>query len=152
MIMDTQETFSLAQTLVVGTGDTVSTNVYDSQGVTTFPAQNIDAGVGEEVYLNVRIGTAVTTAASGTLQLVLQVDDNVAFSSPKEFVLTGALAVAVLTANTFIYQGRIPVGMERFWRVVYRVGTGALTAGTVDAFLTKDIQANRSYASGFTVA
>lgn len=148
MIMDKQEEFSVAQTLIVGTGDTVSTNVYDSQGVTTFPAQNIDAGVGEEMYLNVRIGTAALSA-TGTLQVVLQVDDNVGFATPKEFPLTAALLQAALTANTFVYQGRLPVGMERFWRVVYRVGTAAFTAGTVDAFLTKDIQANRAYASGF---
>lgn len=150
MIMDRQEEFSVGQTLIVGTGDTVSTNVYDS-AAGTVPGQNHDEGIGEEMYLNVRIGTAALSA-TGTIQVVLQTDDNVGFASPTEFPLTGALAQAALTANKYIYQGRLPIGMERFWRVVYRVGTAAFTAGTVDAFMTKDTQASRSYASGFTVA
>lgn len=150
MIMDTQEQFSSGQTLIVGTGDTVSTNVLDTAASVSNP-QNHDEGIGEEVYLSVRIGTAALSA-TGTLQVVLQVDDNVSFSSPKEFPLTAALLQAATTANTYIYQGRLPIGLERFLRVVYRVGTAAFTAGTVDAFLTKDIQANRTYAAGYTVS
>lgn len=152
MIMDTQEEFSRAQTLIVGTGDTVSTNVLDTNptGIPATP-QNHDEGIGEEAYLNIRIGAAVASA-TGTLQLVLQTDDNVSFSSPKEFPLTAALGAASFPANTFVYQGRLPIGLERYLRVVYRVATAALTAGTADAFLTKDTQANRPYAAGFTVA
>ncbi len=152
MWLDRMEEFSTAQTLIVGTGDTVSTNILDTNptGIPATP-QNIDEGIGEEVYLNIRIGTAVASA-TGTLQLVLQTDDNAAFSSPKEFVLNAALGQASYPANTFVYQGRLPIGLERFLRVVYRVGTAALTAGTVDAFLTKDTQAQRYYNAGFTVA
>lgn len=153
MILDRMEEFSVAQSLIAGTGDTVSTNVLDFNptGIPTTP-QNVDVGVGEEMYLNVRIGTAVTSGGAGTLQLVLQTDDNVSFTTPKEFPLTSALALSALTANTLIYQGRLPIGMERFARVVYRIGTAALTAGTADAFLTKDTQAYRSYQSNFTAA
>lgn len=152
MWMDRMEEFSTAQTLIVGTGDTVSTNILDTNP-TSIPAtpQNIDEGPGEEVYLNIRIGTAALSA-TGTLQFVLQTDDNSGFASPKEFPLTAGLLQAALTANSFVYQGRLPIGLERYLRVVYRVGVAAFTAGTVDAFLTKDTQVNRSYAAGFTVA
>lgn len=152
MIIDTQEQFSSGQTLIVGTGDTVSTNILDTNptGIPATP-QNHDEGVGEEVFLNVRIGTAVASA-TGTLELVLQTDDNSSFSSPTEFPLNAALGAASYPANTFVYRGRLPIGLERYLRVVYRVGTAALTAGTVDAFLTKDTQAQRAYASGFSVA
>lgn len=151
MIMDINEQFSLAQTLVVGTGDTVSTNILDTNPTSIpNPPQNIDEGTGEHVYLNIRLGTA-PLSATGTLQFVLQCDDNAAFSSPKEFPLTAGLLQAAMGANTFIYQGRLPLGLERFLRVVYRVGVAAFTAGTVDAFITKDTQAQRAYASGFTV-
>lgn len=150
MYMDIQEQLSSAQTLAVGTGDTVSTNIYDS-AAGTVPGQNHDEGIGEDIWLNIRIGTAALSA-TGTLQFVLQTDDNSSFSTPKEFILTAALLQAALTANQFIYQGRLPVGMERYWRVVYRVATAAFTAGTVDAFMTKDTQASRAYAAGFTVA
>jgi hypothetical protein len=151
MWMDKNEEFSVAQSLVAGTGDLVSTNVLDTNP-TSIPAtpQNIDVGIGEEVYLNVRIGTAVTNGV-GTLQVVLQTDDNVGFATPKEYPLTGLLLAAALTANTFIYQGRLPIGLERFIRVVYRSATAAVTVGTADAFITKDTQANRAYAAGFTI-
>jgi len=152
MYMDINEQFSNGQSLINGTGDLVSTNVYDSNptGIPSTP-QNIDEGPGEDFWLNIRIGTAVV-AAGGTVQFVLQVDDNVGFASPKEFPLTAALAPAVMTANTFIYQGRLPIGLERFWRVVYRIAGAAVTAGTADAFITKDTQYNRAYSAGFTVA
>lgn len=152
MIMDRMEEFSVAQTLIVGTGDTVSTNILDTNptGIPATP-QNIDEGIGEEAYLNIRIGTAALSA-TGTLQFVLQTDDNSGFATPTEFPLTAALVQANLTANKFVYQGRLPIGLERYLRVVYRVGTAAFTAGTVDAFLTKDTQAQRTYAAGFTVA
>jgi hypothetical protein len=144
MFMDTQEEFSRAQSLVAGTGDVVSTNVLDTGAAH-------DEGVGEEVYLNVRVGTAVA-GAGATVQVVLQTDDNVGFASPTEFPLSGALAPATLTANKFIVQSRLPIGLERYIRVVYRIAGAAVTAGTADAFLTKDTQAWRPYASGFTVA
>lgn len=152
MIMDRMEEFSSGQSLVTGTGDLVSTNILDTNptGIPTTP-QNIDVGPGEEMWLNVRIGTAVVGATS-TNTIVLQTDDNSSFSSPKEFPLTSALTPAQQTANTFVYQGRLPIGLERYLRVVYRVGTAAITAGTVDAFLTKDTQYNRAYSAGFTVA
>jgi hypothetical protein len=149
MYMDIQEQFSSGQSLVAGTGDLVSTNVYDSAAGTT-PGQNHDEGIGEEIYLNVRVGTAVT-AVGGTVQVVLQTDDNVGFATPREFPLTAALAPTALTANTFIVQQRLPIGMERYWRVVYRIAGAAVTVGTADAFMTKDTQASRAYAAGFTV-
>lgn len=149
MYMDINEQFSNGQSLIAGTGDLVSTNVLDTNptGNPSTP-QNHDEGIGEEVYLNVRIGTALVQAG-GTLQLVLQTDDNVAFSSPKEFPLNAALGPTNYPANTFVYQGRLPIGLERFLRVVYRSATAAVTAGTADAFLTKDTQATRAYKSGF---
>lgn len=144
MYIDSQETFSDGQSLVTATGDLVSTNIYDT-------GSSADVGIGEEMYLVVRVGTAVVGATS-TTQVVLQTDDNTGFSSPKEFPVTGALAPAALTANNYIAKYRLPIGLERYLRVVYRVGTAALTAGTADAYLVKDVQANNAYPSGFTVA
>lgn len=132
MILNTQERFSIAQSLIVGTGDTVSTNVYDT-------GANADAGIGESGLLQIQIGTAALSA-TGTIQFVLQCDDNVGFASPKEYPLTLALAQALLTAGTVAYQGKLPIGLERYLRVVYRVATAAFTQGTVNAYMSKQQQ------------
>lgn len=145
MILDIQEQFSSAQSIVSAAGDVVSTNVYDTGAAA-------DVGIGEEMYIVAKTIAAVTSAGAATVQVVLQTDDNVGFATPVEFPLTGALALASLTANTELVKQRLPIGLERYIRVVYRVGTAATTAGTVDAFLVKDVQANKPYASGFTVA
>jgi len=140
MYIDSQETFSEGQSLISATGDVVSTNIYDT-------GANADVGIGEPLFLIARIGTAVVGAGS-TTQVVLQTDDNSAFSSPKEFPLTGAQAPAALTANTFAVKARLPIGLERYLRVVYRIAGAAVTAGTVDAYIVKDVQANNAYPSG----
>jgi hypothetical protein len=144
MILDTQEQFSSLQSIVSAAGDVVSPNVYDTGAAA-------DVGIGEEMYIVARLGAAVTSGGAATVQVVLQTDDNVGFATPQEFPLTGALALAALTANTEIAKQRLPIGLERYIRVVYRIGTAATTAGTVDAFLVKDVQANKPYTSGFSV-
>jgi hypothetical protein len=145
MILDIQEQFSSAQSIVSAAGDVVSTNIYDTGAAA-------DVGVGEEIYLVTRLGAAVTSGGAATVQVVLQTADDAAFSTNlTEFPQSGALALAALTANTEISKQRLPIGLRRYLRVVYRIGTAATTAGTVDAFLVKDVQANKPYASGFTV-
>lgn len=156
MILDTQNRFTgpvagVGQSIVGGPGDIVSTDAVDTQGVAN-PAQNVDKGVGEEAYVVINIRTAVTSGGAATVQFVLQTDDNVGFASAREFPLTGALALAALTSNSLQYRGRLPNGIERFIRIVARIGTAATTAGTMEAFVAKDIADTRSYASGFQVA
>jgi len=145
MIMDTQEQFSVAQTIAAAAGDVVSTNYLD-----TGAAQ--DEGIGEVMQLMIRTVAAVTSGGAATVAFILQTDDNSSFSSPKEFPLTGALALAALTANTVQYTGRLPNGLERYIRVVARIATATTTAGTMDAFLVKDAQAYQFGAKGFTVS
>ncbi len=140
MYIDSQEEFSVGQSLISATGDVVSTNIYDTGSVG-------DVGIGEPLFVFARIGTAVVGAGS-TITVVLQTDDNTAFSSPREFPLTGAQAPAALTANTYAVKARLPIGLERYLRLVYRIAGAAVTAGTVDAAIILDVQANNAYPSG----
>ena len=142
MYIDSQELLSSGQALSNAVGDLVSTNIYDCGAA-------YDAGIGEELYLNI---ATVVAAAGGSIQFVLQTATDSAFTTPKEFPLTAAIAAASLTANTIQYRGRLPIGLLRYLRVVYRVSSAAITAGTADAYFVKDEQANVPYASGFTVA
>jgi hypothetical protein len=146
MYLDTQLQFALAQSLIAAAGDLPSTNLLD-----TFAPQ--DEGIGEFAYLHVRIGTAATSAGAATMAVVLQTDTNINFATAMvEFPLVAATAVAALTANTVIYKGRLPIGLKRYMRIVFRIGTAALTAGTADAQILKDLDAQQYLPRNFTVS
>lgn len=133
MILDSQMALSTAQSIVSGVGDVVSTNVYDT-------GASADVGIGEDLKIEVRTGTAAAGAGS-SIQIVLQTDDNVGFASPKEFPLTAALVFGQFTANKVMAQERLPYGMERFFRLVYRISGASVSAGTITSVIAKDLQA-----------
>jgi len=142
MIRDNQATFSAAQA-VTATGDTPSTNSYD-----TGPA-NPGIGIGD-LFLVTKTDAAVTSGGAATVQVVLQDSaDNATFADV--MVLTPALAIAALGANKTISQARFPAVLRRYLRVVYRVGTATLTAGTFSSFVVFDTDLQQYLPSGFKV-
>lgn len=144
MIMDTQTEFSVLQSIAAAAGDVVSTNIYDTGAAA-------DVGIGEEDYLIVRIGTAVV-GAGATVQFVLQTATDAAFTTPVEYPLTAAVGVANLTANSTQVKARLPIGLRRYLRVVYRIAGATTTAGTASAFVVNDPQAQQYGAVGYSVA
>lgn len=153
MYIDSQELFSDAQAV---TATAISTNVFDlNPDAGTLAASLQDIGIGEEVYLVVMTVTTITDSGSdATLTVTLESDTAVGLaSSPVVHISTGALAFATYaTAGTVIFQGKLPVAdYKRYLGVRYTVASGPFTAGAITAFLTKDIQRNKTYASGFTV-
>lgn len=140
MILDTQTSLSRAQSIAAAAGDVASTDYYDTGAAH-------DAGIGEDLALQVQLNAAVTSGGAATVQVVLQSDDNSSFSSPKEYPLTAALALAALTAGAVLYRGKLPFGLERYLRIVYRIGTATTTGGTATAFLAKDLQVNPAYST-----
>ena len=139
MILDTMARFSNAQAVNAGAGDVVSTDIYDTGSAA-------DVGIGEELFLQINVNAAIT-GAGASVQFVLQTDDNSGFSSAKEFPLTAAIAVASLTIGSRQYLGRLPVNLERYLRLVYRISGASTTAGTVTSFLTKNPQVAPSIAT-----
>lgn len=141
MIKDSMLQFSTAQAFTA-TGDTVSTNIYDT-------GQTADEGVGHESYLIVKTVAAVTSGGAATVAAVLQTSaDN---STWVDALVGPAQALAAMGANSEILKTRLPIGLRRYLRVAYRVGTAVLTAGTFDAFIVENVQAQQYGASGFTV-
>jgi len=142
MIIDSQALFSSAQDLTgAGVGDTASTNVLDTGADT-------DDGVGEELFVEVNVSVAVTSAGAATVQYVLQTStDNATWT---DLELSEAIAKATLVIGYTRYL-RVNPGVRRYLRVVYRIGTAALTAGKVTAGLVKNIQLNKPYAIGYSV-
>lgn len=146
MIRDSQLQFAAAQSIAAVASDVPSTNIYD-----TGAAQ--DEGIGEEIELIVRTVAAVTSGGAATVQFVLQTDTATNFSTAMvEFPLTAALALAALTANTVQYKGRLPYGLKRFIRVVARIGTATTTAGTMDAELVMNVDAQQYLPKAYTIS
>ncbi|VVE77399.1 Bbp16 family capsid cement protein [Pandoraea sputorum] len=140
MILDTLLNFSAAQAPTT-VGDTASTNVVDTGAAH-------DEGIGENMFLLALINTAFTSGGAGTLQVVLQTSpDNSTWTDAE---MSGALALASLTAGTMV-RLRLPIGLQRYLRVAYRIGTAAMTAGAVSAYLVKDVDAVQYGAVGFSV-
>lgn len=145
-MLDSEVQFSAAQA-VTANGDTASTNVYDSGGAN---GQGDAGQTGENLWVNVVVNTTATTGSAATVQAVLQDSaDNVTFAD----VLAGAVnAIGAVVAGAVLLQLQPPPGMRRYWRVVYRIGTGTLTAGKFDAYVSNTIQRNVARPSGFSVS
>lgn len=140
MIIDSLSEFSAAQA-VTALGDTASTNVVDT-------LVDSDEGIGEPVHVAFSVAQTATSGGAATVQFVIQTStDNATFT---DIGMTEAIALATLKAG-FSKPVRLPVGVRRYIRVAYRVGTATLTAGAFNAAIVKDIQMSKVYGSGFTV-
>lgn len=129
-LLDKQNEFSDAQAITV-TAD--STNTIDKLA-------DGDALAGAELYLVISVNTSFTAVGAGTLQFQLLTDDDVAFGSPRTLWDSGAIGKATLVAGYYVARVKLPVGMQRYTKLVYTVATGPMTAGKVDAYLTQVAQ------------
>lgn len=142
-MLDQEVIFSDAQ-VVTATGDTPSTNVYNTGGAN---GQGDAGQTGENLWINAFINTTVTSGGAATVQAVLQ--DSADNSSFADVVSGPSLALAASIAGAALLQVQPPVGMRQYWRIVYRIGTAVLTAGKFDAYVSNTIQRNITRKSGF---
>lgn len=126
---------------VTSTGDTASSNVYDLGS-----ANSSEMGFAEHLWVNAVVDTTATSGGSATLQAVLQ--DSADNSTFADIGMGPVVAVASLTVGTVLFQGHPPLGCRRYFRIVWRVGTAALTAGKFTAFLSNTVQRNVARPSG----
>lgn len=147
MIIDDFNTFSRLQaiTATAASADTIDLGpLYTGNTV-----RNI--GVGEEIYLVIRVGQAFNTLTSLTVDV--QTDDATGFGTPVVLATTGAIPLAQLTANTVVRVMALPpANYERYVRLNYTVTGTNPTTGTIDAFLVHDAQQYRSYADAQPIA
>lgn len=171
MFVDVENQFSTGgnagQTLngfVVAT--TALGNVIDSGplGGQNTPSQNAgrDWGVGYPAWLYLLFIAAPTSGGGATIDIQLVSSAAAALSAPNVMLdLTGG---AVAFGNAKFAAGaafRVAMpragiggttGWLRFLGLNFIVATAALTGGTVNAFLSRDIQDSLIYAAGFTVS
>jgi hypothetical protein len=143
MILDTQATFAVAQSVASTAGDVVSTNVYDT-GATA------DTGIGENFFLLAKMNAALA-GAGASIQVVLQT--SAAEGSGYTDAAAGpVVALASAGASANLAKIRVPIGLKRYLRVVFRISGATTSGGTASAYIVKDVEAVQYGASGFTVA
>jgi hypothetical protein len=164
--------FVPSQALPTATGTTALTNVIDSGPLggqnTLAPVPNAgrDFGMGYPTWLYLLFTATVTSGGAATLDLQLVSSAAAALTSPNVMLdLTGgALAYtnakfASGSALRFAMPRSGPYnattntgGWLRYIGINSIVATAALTAGSVVAFITRDIQDNVIYQAGFTLS
>lgn len=134
MIFDKQSMFSDAQAI---TATAASTNVIDL-GVAGTPqhakkAITQDVGRGRQIPIRAQVVENFNTLTS--LTIAIQVDNDVAFGSPKTLVSV-VVPRASLVAGYVLPVQYIPLGAdERYMRMLYTVTGTAPTTGKVTAGL-----------------
>lgn len=149
MILDERTEFADATALsTAGTGLAAIGDVID-----TSVARNLGNG-GVPVYLVIQVTTAATSGGSATVAFQL-VSDSVAPPAANGTETlhweSAAIPVASLIAGYTLIVPLPPEGSlayERYLGVQQNVGTAALTAGAVNAFLTLDPSQWRAYPDG----
>lgn len=171
MFIDSENQFTTGgtagQSLATGfsTGTTALGNVIDSGplGGQNTPNTNAgrDWGTGYPAWLYF-LWTTTIVPTTGTLDIQLVSSAAAALTSPNVMVdLTGGAVAG--TSGKFVAGNAIRIAMPRagiggttgwlrYLGINMIVATSALTGGVVNAFLSRDIQDNLLYASGFTVS
>ena len=137
MILDELNEF--ADALALSTAATGIANVGDiiDLGAGSRPLFNVD-----ELYLVINIDTAVTSAGAATVQFLLVSDSGAIQTdgSASQHWASAAIPKATLVAGytvAILELPRLPI-YERYLGIQQNVGTAALTAGKINAFLTPD--------------
>jgi len=156
MIIDKFAEFSDAQGPV--SASAASTNIMDLGAAPTLR----DLGAGEPIWFVCTVNVTGTGAGTLTIQLLtdsvttIQTTPHIHYQSPA-FVGTDMVAGRVLSQFVLPTQASLvavptaPPSYERYMGAYYTI---ASTVGAVllDAYLTKNPQANVSYPSGFTAS
>ena len=149
MILDSLLEMADAQAV---TATAISSNVIDLGPVADNATRDI--GTGEDTYLVISVDTTFTAGGAATLTAALVSDStvNLATSPTTHATPLNAVAVASLVAGTQ-YALKLPPGSyEQYLGIQWTVGTGPMTAGKINAFLTKDAQLYRAYADRQPIA
>lgn len=138
MIHDERTEFADATALATaGTGRQLVGDVID------LGATSQDIGTGEPLYLVIQAAANFTSGGAATVAFELASDAQAAIATDGSATVrfaTSAIPVATLVAGYLVAAVQLPAGnYERYLGILANVGTAALTAGSINAFLTHDI-------------
>ena len=155
MILDERLEFADATSVAAGAGTTVLGDVIDLGAITSQ-----DIGIGEEMWIVIQTTTEIITGGSaGTITFSVVSDalstlggGSVASCTlhlaTKAYVTDDSAANdAELNVGGVILAARLPAGTyERYLGILVTIATTTVTAGAVNAFLTKDYAKYINYA------
>lgn len=138
MILDERNEFADATALsTAATGRALVGDVMD------LGATSSDIGNGSQIFLVIQVDTAVTSAGAATVSFEVASDAQAAIAvdgSATVHAVTAAIPKASLVAGYLVAAVTLPMGnYERYLGIIQNVGTAALTAGKINAFLTDDV-------------
>jgi len=130
-------------------GQDLSTNTATeaeaSTNVINWTQSDLEMGAGEPLWLNVRVGTAFSSSAAATLTVALKRETDGTIDTDSTTVWsTPALALAALTAGAWIMRMPLPYNIDEdaYTGLLYTVGTHAMSAGTVYAWIDQGPQSS----------
>lgn len=151
-IMDARNEFCDATSCAAAAGTSLLGNVLD------LGAAARDIGNGEPLYLCITVDTEIITAGNaGVIQFFLASDAQAAIAtdgsatihltSPAIVTDDAAANGALASAGSTVLMAALPMGAvyERYLGILSTVTTTEVTAGKINAFLTKDPRGWRAY-------
>ncbi len=136
MILDERNEFCDATSAILNIGNAIIGDVIDLGSAPTLQ----DIGNGEPLYLVIQVTTAFVGATSTTtFELKSDSTANLATSATTH-LSTGAIAVATLVEGyTKVMALPAEATYERYLGLWETVATANVTAGAINAFLTRDV-------------
>lgn len=107
---------------------------HDSENILDLGIADPNKGAGTPVFVDAHVNTDFASDGSATLKTELQHCDTVD-GSYSTLISSGEIAVDDLVAGKALLDDVLPKEHKRFLKIVYTVGTAAMTAGAVDAML-----------------
>jgi len=146
MLLDERLEFCDATSAILAVGNAIIGDVIDTKPSTTNPNTTVDLE-GSDLYLVLQVDTTFVGATSTTkFELCSDSTANLATSKTVHFA-TDAIPVATLVAGYRICAVKLPAGSyERYVGIWETVATADVTAGKINAFLTRDPALYRAYA------
>ena len=142
MILDERTEFCDATSAILNIGNAIIGDVMDLGATPTLR----DLGNGEPIYLVIQVDTAFV-GATATIKFELKSDSTADLATSATTHLdTGAIAVATWAAGyTKVYALPTEATYERYLGLWETVATANVTAGKINAFLTRDVAKYTNY-------
>lgn len=146
MILDERLEFCDATSVAINIGNQILGDVIDLKSPTTAPNTTIDLE-GSDLYFVAEVDTTLV-GVGATVQLQLASDSTADLATSKTVHFdTGAIALATLVAGYRICAVKLPAGSyERYLGLWITIAVANVTAGKINAFLTRDPALYRAYA------
>ena len=117
-----------------------------------------DLGIGGEMWLEVLVTAAVTSAGAATVKFDFVTDSVAALSNVVDSTGVGVLLTSPIYPKAtlvlgYLYRTQLPAALvyQQYIGLDVVIATAALTAGTFEGKLLKNIQTSDLYLSGFAV-